>query len=701
MSVEVLSPAGSMESLIAAVRAGADAVYLGVGSFNARKNAKNFDDGMLADAVAYCHMCGVKVYLTLNTLASDSELSDALKTAQKACALGVDGVIIQDLGLAALLRAAAPRLALHASTQMSVHTPATLKLLKEMGFCRVVAAREMSRGELTLLCATAAELSMEVEVFVHGALCMCVSGQCYLSAMLGGRSGNRGLCAQPCRLPFSVEGGTGHDLSLKDLSLIDKIPELTRIGVASFKIEGRMKRPEYVAAATAACRYAADGLAVPQSLSQSLQNIFSRSGFTDGYYMNAAGVDMFGYRTKSDEIATVDTLGSLHSLYRDEVGRVPLTGAIKIESEKPAEFCIKDGVHSINVKGPVPEKAINKPVSLERVKEQLSKLGGTPYYMSGLECRINDGLTLPMSALNAMRREAAEQLTGKRKLTLPVPFIMPDIQGLRKSYSSENQADASIKEGLNQQLIARFADTEQLSALSQGEYDHIAAISLPLECGFADIDYPDGLARIIDIPRGIFGKDDWVRGRLKKAKYAGFDTALCGNLSAVSLARECGLGIICDFGMNLYNSASVNVAKTMGVKAVILSPELTLNGGAAIDSGTTKGMVIYGRLPLMLTRNCPLKNGNTDCGSCGRNSSITDRKGITFPVLCRAGYAEILNSRPIWMADRMEELKKIDFCVLYFTNETGEECKRILTAYRSSATPNVEFTRGMMYRGVE
>ena len=311
---EILAPAGSPQALIAAVRSGADAVYLGIKGLNARRSAENFDDDQLKEAVAYCHKHNVKVHLTLNTLVSDGELEKAQEAVRLACESGVDAIIVQDIGLAELIHRNAPEMPLHASTQMSVQTAAGLKRLKKLGFTRAVLPRELSKEEIKKLCENS---PIELECFVHGALCMCVSGQCLFSAVLGSRSGNRGACAQPCRLPFGVENGTGHDLSLKDLSLIDYIAEMAEMGVCSFKIEGRMKRPEYVAAAVKACRNSVDGVA-DNALRDDLRSVFSRSGFTDGYYRNKLGYDMFGIRRKDDVTAASGVLKKLEKLYEKE-----------------------------------------------------------------------------------------------------------------------------------------------------------------------------------------------------------------------------------------------------------------------------------------------------------------------------------------------------------------------------------------------
>ncbi len=701
---EVLSPAGSLASLEAAIRAGADAVYFGLGGFNARKNAENIDDGALVGAVASCHIQGVKAYLTLNTLVREDELPAALHTAELAAAAGMDGLIVQDIGLASLLRRAAPGLPLHASTQMAVHTPAALPLLKEMGFCRVVAAREMSRDELAAFCRAARELDMEVEVFVHGALCMCVSGQCYMSAMLGGRSGNRGLCAQPCRLPFRVEGGSGFDLSLKDMSLVDHIAQLGKMGVASLKIEGRMKRPEYVAAATAVCRMAADGQRPPDSLRRQLEQVFSRSGFTDGYFTGQTGPAMFGRRTESDQQRSADVLAGLHELTRQPRQSVPVKGLFTLEAGRPSRFSLTDGQLLGEAEGPVPEPARSRPLDAVRASAQLSKLGGTCFTMEDLTCRIEEGYTLPASALNALRRQAAGELAALRGKTRPIPFSMPVRPAETPSAVSPPGEGVLSPAGKgNPGRVAWFSHPGQLpeNLASYG----LAALCLPVETDFASLSLPAGLPVWAHLPRGLFGRDDWALEKLAAARAAGVHTALCGNLSAAALARRAGMQAVWDFSMNLFNPPALEQAADLGAAGAVLSAELTLQDGASLLRSAHSvpwGLFAYGRLPLMLTRNCPGRNrGPSACKTCGGECTLTDRKHVDFPVRCRAGCSEIYNSRPLWMADRLGEIRDFDFLLLYFTLEDAETCAAVLAAYRDGGPPPAAFTRGLLYRGVE
>lgn len=675
---EILSPVGNREMLEAAVRSGADAVYLGAKIFSARRNAENFDNNALKEAIAYCHIRGVRVYLTLNILIKDAEMSEAYSLAQTAYNLGIDGIIVEDLGLARILHEKIPNLKLHASTQMSVHSPSALPILKSLGFTQVVAAREMSKQELEALCEKARELDITVEVFVHGALCMCVSGQCLLSAFLGSRSGNRGLCAGPCRLPFAVKNGTGYDLSLKDLSLLEYIGELYKMGVRSFKIEGRMKRPEYVAAATAACRMALDSGKVEQDLASTLKNVFSRSGFTDGYYKNKLGRDMFGIRTKDDVISADKAFPILHELYRNERKSVAIGVKAEIIKDKPISLTLSDGENSVTAKGNIPQEAKSRALTSEDALKNLTKFGGTPYYDEGGGLRIDEGLFVSASELNALRREAAEMLNNKRaeiKVSL--------------SYEEYDPIKPVIK-NISPKLIARFEEASQIPDDLSG----IWAIVFPLE---NEPDFKTDLPLIADVPRGIIS-EVWVQSRLEKFKAKGFKAALCGNLAAVEIAKRVGLEVIADTGLNITNSEAVKTAEAFGVSAVVISAEETIADAKAINSSIPKGIISYGNIPLMLFKNCPLKNGIV-CKDCDKNGVITDRLGVEFPVRCRAGYSELLNSLPIWLADRKNELGGFDFSLLYFTGETKERAAEVINAYKNGLSPDTKHTRGLYYRG--
>lgn len=676
---EILSPVGSKEMLHAAVRSGADAVYLGAKDFSARRNAENFDAFELSDVVKYCHIRNVKVYLTLNILIKDNEFAEAVTLATDAYNAGVDGVIVQDLGLAEFLHNELPDLPLHASTQMSIHSPLSLPLLKKLGFKQVVVAREMSLEDLRVFCLEAKRFDIIVEVFVHGALCMSVSGQCLLSAFLGSRSGNRGLCAGPCRLPFKAENGTGYDLSLKDLSLIDYIPHLYEIGVRSFKIEGRMKRPEYVAAATKACKDALINGMIDSELKQTLGNVFSRSGFTAGYLENKLGREMFGIRTKEDVISADKAFPILHEIYRKENQKITISINAKIKESEPITLTLSDGRLTVTAKGDIPQKAQKKALGLDDALKNLTKFGDTPYLANDTKISIDEGLFVPVSALNNLRRCACDLLDNERsKITrqkVDVPFI--------PSLFSDNKTKTP-------DIVIRLEHPHQIPTDLSG----IKAVIVPLEKDFEKI---DGVINVVDIPRGIISEKQ-IENRLITYKQKGFDSCLCGNLSAVEIANNIGFNVIADTGLNIHNSHSATTIKDVGAKAVVLSSELDCNTLKNLVSPIPKGIITYGHIPLMLFKNCPIKNGKS-CNDCDKTGFLTDRMGTQFPVRCRMGYSELLNSVPLWMADKKSQLKGLDFEVLYFTTETPERVAEVISAYKNGFSADGKFTRGLFFKG--
>lgn len=666
MNLEILAPAGSQESLIAGVRCGANAVYLGGKTLNARRNAGNFNNEELKNAVEYCHSHGVKVYLTMNTLCADGEFNDAYELVAYALSVGVDAFIVQDIGVAKMIKQCFQQAVLHASTQMSVMTVSGVKALEEAGFARVVLPREMTADEIREI---RKNTTVELEMFIHGALCMSVSGQCYLSAMIGQRSGNRGLCAQPCRLSFSANNSHSHDLSLKDLSLMRHIKELKELDVLSLKIEGRMKRPEYVAAAVTGVKKAIAGeYSIKDEIE--LKSVFSRSGFTAGYFKNEMNKAMFGTRQKEDVMAAKDVLKELSHLYDNENPLLPLD--IKFTCKKGESVSLTASAlgKTVTVTGDTPEIAINKPMTADGLTERLSKLGGTQFYAGNIEIDLDGGLIIPASKINALRREAVENLSVPEKITVeakPLPTI-----GKR------------IKSG-KPYFTARFADASQIP-----DKHPFKRIFIPIWSSAEDfIDNRAG----VEIPRGLFGKEEEIKEKLKKLKKLGVKNALCGNISSYTLARELGFEAYGDFGLNIFNSNSASE-----INSPILSFELTVEGANAINADDT-GIIAYGRLPLMLTRNCPIKN-NIGCAECGKNGRLTDRKGIEFPVICSPyPCVEILNSVPVYMADRMHEIHT-DFIHFYFTGETQADIEKIIFLYQNEAKPPFDYTRGLYYRGV-
>ncbi len=676
--IEVLSPVGSPETLIAAVRCGADAVYLGSKAFSARRNAENFDNTALKEAVRFCHIRGVKVYLTHNIMCRESELSDAVELARFAQGVGVDGLIIQDLGLAAAIRRTCPDIELHASTQMSLHSPAALPILKSLGFSRVVAAREMNKRQLSEFCSAARALEMEVEVFVHGALCMSVSGQCLLSSMLGGRSGNRGLCAGPCRLPFKAQGGTGFDLSLKDLSLTEHINELSEMGVASLKIEGRMKRPEYVAASTSAIRSAVDSGFVPQDIETALLNVFSRSGFTDSYFTGRLSRDMFGIRTKDDVEKAGGSFAFLHELYRRERQSVPISIKAAITVGEPIKLSISDGPNTVSVTGEIVSEAKSRPITKEGISDALSKLGSTPYFAKDVEVSVSGDAFVPNSLLNSLRREAAEkldQLRGMVKNCTTNEYV--NMGGGKKVFDS------------NPRLIARVPSAEMIASNVQG-----VTFMVPSEKIIGEKITVNGV--IAELPRFIENETK-LKEQISELKKIGINSAFCGNLSAVALCKEAGLEVIGGMGLNVCNSETVGALRLLGVDSVTLTPEMPLSNAVKLGGGLPSGIFAYGRLPLMLLRSCPLRNGRS-CAECVGKGTLTDRLDVKFPIICRGGVSELLNSKPHFLADRLSETRGLDFLLLYFTDESPEQIDRIISIYKNGGKPDFDYTRGAYFR---
>ena len=709
--IEILAPAGSHEQLVAAVRAGADAVYLGAGGLNARRNAENFSDyARLREAVEYCHASGVEVHLTANILVRDDEWSAARELTEQACALGVDAVIVQDAGLARYIRAAAPGLVMHASTQMSLHTPGGAMAAAEMGFQRAVLSRELSGREIAEITAAS---PIETEVFIHGALCMCVSGQCLFSAVLGGRSGNRGLCAQPCRLPFRVTGDkSGFDgcMSLKDMSHIGHIPDLEKWGVRSIKIEGRMKRPEYVAAAVTACRLMRDEGEVPPDLAQKLTAVFSRSGFTDGYFTGKRGRGMFGTRTKEDVVsASSSLLSSLHPLYKTEFSRIPLRMKLTAATENaPSSLQADDGAgHSVSVTGDPPQPAQRAEFSEEYAARVLGKTGGTSYYLDTLQSEVGKGLTLPSSVLSAMKREALEKLNALRRAPRAVPFD----DGAEECIPTPRR---TFGNGMPP-LRVIFRSAEQVPDSMEG----VSMAYLPLETDAEALaQTAERLRRMnilpaVETPRGLFGAEKQIGQLTAQAAALGIHDSMIHNIGLLPVMKKHGMTIHGGFGLNVFNSRSLDEYAALGIADSELSLELTLGQIAALGSAQPRGMIIRGRIPMMLTRNCPAALSPKGCmglsgknAAGGRKCSLTDRTGKELPVLCRTGCSEIFN--PVMMSvggnvvgKTCDELS-LDWVTILFTTETREECAAILSGYLSGIPENkAGITSGMYLKGVQ
>lgn len=679
---EILAPAGGFDAVEAAVRCGANAVYLGGKAFNARLNASNFTEDTLLQAVNYCHARNVKVYITLNTLVSDSQFKKAYQAIECACRINADALILQDIGIAAAVRECAPDMPIHASTQMSVQSADGIRRLAEMGFCRAVLPRELSLDEIRKI---ADSTDIELEAFVHGALCMSVSGQCLMSAVIGSRSGNRGLCAQPCRLPFGIDGSAGCALSLKDLSLVDELNRLAEAGVCSFKIEGRMKRPEYVAAAVTACRESLSGT-LTDDLTQKLRAVFSRSGFTKGYFENRISPDMFGTRQKQDVEGAAGVLRSLERLYDNETPLIGVDFDIKCVAGEKTVLSARALGKSVQVFGNEPQPALTKALTAPELRERLSKCGSTQFFAQKIEIELGEGLNVPVSAINSLRRNALAALEIKISERNEKRFILPQ------------QISASQHTAGECALHARFFDCAQIPEALGG----ITRVILPLDAPAETISAlrSQGIEVVCEIPRAYFSNGDKYRALLRKAKQAGIGAAFAGTLDGVELAQSEGMTVYGGFGLNVFNSSTLSQLQKAGCADALLSCELTNSQIASLTGDLPRGIFAYGKIPLMLTRACPVKSTRS-CAECGGKSELVDRTGAAFPVVCSNGCCEILNCRALYLADRLNEISGVDYRLLYFTNEPKSECARIISSYQSGASPEGEFTRGLFFRGVE
>lgn len=674
---EILAPAGSMESLVAAIRCGADAVYLGGKSFSARANATNFDIDELQKAVNYAHKCGVKIYQTLNTVIFDSQLDNVRKVIEFSASIGVDAFIVQDLGLCEIVKQIVPQMPLHASTQMTIHTKDGALFAKEAGFCRVVVARELSKRQIEEIIST----GIEVETFVHGALCMSVSGQCYMSAMIGSRSANRGLCAQACRLPFSaMPSEKRYDLSLKDMSYVDYISQMNEIGVASLKIEGRMKRPEYVAAATTACRQAIDGQ-TPDT--KTLRAVFSRSGFTDGYYTNNKGKEMFGTRQKEDVVSAEKVLPILRQTYKKEVKITTIDFFIEIKNEKPSVLTAKDNDgNKVTVTGDIPQKAINRPTDIEMVKKQLSKLGDTIYVLGKIDGIIDDGLILPASCLNDLRRRACETLDNQRMKSNTKIYKINDF--VFKPFKDTNINMPKLR-----------LEVTKANQLENVNLDDIEKIIIPLEEWKKVIHIKDKV--VLSLPR-FTNFEEYIIDELKLAKEKGFNSIECTNIAHIKIGKGLNFELHGGFGLNITNSLSLKALSEYGFKDTTISFELKLSQIENLSNFIPFGIIAYGRLPLMLTANCPIKQA-VGCSKCTKY--LTDRTGRRFPVKCGDDAIEILNCDTLYLADRLNGIKGVNFITLKFFDENSSQIIDIINQYKNGSKPfSKDITRGLYYRGI-
>ena len=692
--LELLAPAGSMEALRAAVQNGANAVYLGVGSFNARQSAKNFTPQTLVEAVKYCHIRGVQVHLTLNTLISDREMKEAAETIRHAAQNNIDAFIVQDLGVVQLCRQIAPHIPIHGSTQMTVHSLSGVQLCAAMGMKRVVLSRELSREEIRYICAKS---PIEIEVFGHGALCMCYSGQCYMSAVIGGRSGNRGRCAQPCRQSYGyTHWQDKYPLSLKDNCLVHYVRELEEMGVASLKLEGRMKKPEYVATVTAVYRKAIDEGTVTKPMMDALMTAFNRQGFTDGYYTSRVDRKMFGVRQDTrDDPQWLQA--ARQSFEAGETQLVDLKFRAVVSVDGSSLTVTDPEGRTCQVPGPRPELARNVPLTGAVLAQRIAKTGGTPYRCVEVRTHVDPGLTISAASINAMRRDALNQLTALRARREENP--------IRKPKAVPMYSGPKTLPGLTVQVTTREQLTPKLLSMET------AMLYVPMHVLLEDGDMTVRLVQrgrlAAVLPRIVHdGEMPKLQQGLQQLQEWGVKNVLVGNLGLLGPAREAGMRIHGDFGLNIYNSGSMNVLRNLELASATVSFEMTMPQIRDLSKAVEAEIIAYGRLPLMVTEHCLIRNRTGECTCHLGAAKLVDKTGAEFHIIkdgdnCRS---VLLNGKKLSWLDRQDDLAKLGVWAarLYFTTENSREVDRVLADYLEPQPfdPGA-CTRGLYLRGVE
>lgn len=682
---ELLAPAGNEKCAYAAVQSGADSIYIGMKNFGARSYAENFDNESFARVVNYCHQRGVKVYVTLNTLIADIEMNEAVECARVAASIGVDGVIVQDLGLLSYIKEFFPEINLHISTQATVLNSYAMEFARELGAVRCVLGRELSYEEIKSISEKA---SIETEIFVHGAQCYSYSGQCLMSSMYGGRSGNKGKCAGPCRMPYKLQDkngkiiDAGYLLSPVDMCLGTQIEKVIDSGAKCLKIEGRMKGPEYVAAS---CEIYKKALTqrenIPDDELTSLQNTFSRGGFTSGLF---EGKDNRIKKESSNEDAYKNQESKYKNIYKENLRRNPIK--LKFYA-KPGEKAVLFG-EALGVKVECEsnisvEIAKGAPLTQERILQQLEKLGDYPLYAIDTEVSIEGEIFLPVSEINLLRRTLCDTLFeniknefkyNKHIIKKPVPVSKKE-KFITASVKTKEQAE-SIK-----------------------NYSEIKEIYVP----FNLYDMWEDERFIPYFPAIIREKHlKKYENVLKTFKEKGVKKVKVSEWGTFYIAKKLGFNIIAGDELNVFNTKSAYVLKEMGAEKIILSPEMNVKQLEFMGEDISYEVIVYGRLTLMKTANCPLKNKKL----CGKNSNeynLIDRKGEKIPVVCSCDdcVSYFYNSTPLYMADKKSEIpSNISGLQLYFTVETPDECEQELQNLLKGTPPQNKFTRGHFFRGV-
>ncbi len=676
--MEILAPAGSMEALQAALRCGADAVYIGGKDFSARQNAQNFSNDEIKLAVDLCHLYGSKIYIAVNTMLLDNQLELFKSTISEYAKFGVDALIVQDLGAVCIIKDTIPSMPIHASTQVTIHSINGAKFAKKIGLSRIVLSRELDKTTIKEI----SNLGIKTEIFAHGALCMSVSGQCYFSSLIGSRSANRGLCAGTCRLPFSAQKNKDfYALSLKDLSLINHIEDIKKLNISSLKIEGRMKRPEYVASTVKSYKSALNGDLYDLT---TLSNVFSRSGFTDGYFNNNLN-NMFGTRNKDDVVASTSVLNSIKNYYNKEAKVSPIEFNIVIQKNKPIELrAFDDKNNHILVYGDLPEVAQNKAIDHIFIQKQLEKLGDTIYYFKSLTYKIEDGLSIPSSSINKLRRDAVSMLNEERiknstpQYSINTNKLIPKINQKKSEYN----------------LRLKVQNKEQLNRIDLSSVEKIIFSMEYLLKSNLNIDLEKV---IIEPPRFIYN-EKFIEEGLNQLHKKGFQNILCNNIAYIYTAQKIGFKLYGDFSLNIANSASLSFLSNHNFIDCTVSFEQKAVQISNLKSNIPYGIISYGNLPVMLIKNCPIKNeiGCIKCQKC-----IYDRTNRSFQVVCHEKkYIEILNSDVLYIPDKLNDFKNISFIRLDFNLECSETVYKVVEDYKNRYNSQKNTTKGLYYRGI-
>ncbi len=665
---ELLAPAGSPESLKAAISAGADAVYMGLSKFNARQNADNFGREELVEAVRLCKFYNKKLYITLNTLVFDREISEVLGEARFCAEAGVDAFIVQDLGLIRLLREILPEVPIHASTQCATHSLEQVKALAELGVERVVVARELSKYDLE---AIMRETPVEIEAFVHGALCMSHSGTCLMSAYMGGRSGNRGECAQPCRLPYNES----YPLSLRDLSLANHVRELCEMGIDSFKLEGRMKSAEYVYRTVKVWRRLVDeNRDATLKEIQELEDIFSRGGFTDGYYTLEKGNNMLGTRSEKDKEKTREA----EKITEFSLPKREITAEFVKNGDRAGLTLACDGISAFAECEAL--EPTGNGTGEEVIRDSLLKLGDTNFTCSDIKISLDSPVFFRRSTLNAVRREACEALEEKM---IGAGRVIPERAYRRPCEKTVENGGLWVVYQGNRQV-----DGGELEALFERGVERVF---LPYS---TELERPDERCGIL-LPRAVFDKDlKSFEDGLLRLKRLGYTSALAENLGVAMTARRFGFELYGGAGLNAVNSFTLGVLDSLGFRAVALSGEVTDAYKRGLAGSVPVGETVWGRASLMLIENCVMgaRDGCFGCtGTCRKRGELVDRTGERFPVIPDAFHRSVIyNSRPTYNADK-PITDGISFRVIYITDERS--ALSVVDTVTDGNAPDFKFTR--------